>query len=51
MESQQLCEKTKKLALSTGFFHILQEVVVTEISGWRLKIEIARNTTFEGNQN
>ena len=46
----------KKLVLSINFFHILQEeyvqkqeVVVIEISEWKFKTHIARNTTFEEN--
>ena len=51
-------KKTKKLALSMGFFQILHEefikskkyVVVIEIPDWKLKAKIvARNTTFEEN--
>ena len=44
----QCYEKTKKLALSIGFFHILyeeyiykQKVVVIEIPEWTLKANIA----------
>ena len=43
--------KNKETGIVNRFFHILQEVVVIEISEWKLKIKIARNTTFEGNQN
>ena len=54
----QCCEKTKKLALSMGFFKFCMRnafkskkyIVVIEIPEWKLKAKIARNTTFEENQ-
>ena len=48
-------KKVKKQALSKSFFHILhgayllkQKVVVAQIPEWRFKVNIGRNTTFEG---
>ena len=52
----QCCEKkVKKQGLSIGFFHVLhgeyllkEKVLLVHIPEWKFKVDIARNTTFEG---
>ena len=50
-------KKVKKLALSINVFHMLhreyilkQEIVVAQTPEWKVKVNIARNTRFEGRQ-